>query len=271
MECLCPSVRSLVSPRRKVWIWYIQAYMPHESSEDSSNQPNGPMGSHRCPPWPLNDDTKILTKTDTETFFRYQNFRNRYRDFFSDTKFSETDTETFFPIPNFPKPIPRLLFRYQIFWNRNRDFFPIPNFPKPKPKPSKNWQKFRNREVSKPKCQSLGATSITDGRPSQLAELSRSEFDPELFSHIGYANFFVTFATKVQYLTFCDKMRQFLIFLQSYWIVTEVITKSKANTLSLPVFACPQFFFLLPRSCETKRVTKAMNCVCFFLDSVKLW
>ena len=63
------------------------------------------------------------------TEWRYQNFdRNRYRDLFSDTKFSETDTETFFPIPNFPKP---------------------------KPIPSKNWQESRNREVSKPKCQSL--------------------------------------------------------------------------------------------------------------------
>ena len=58
------------------------------------------------------------------TEWRYQNFdRNRYRDFFSDTKFSETDTETFFPIPNFLKPIPRLFFRYQIFRNRNRYFF----------------------------------------------------------------------------------------------------------------------------------------------------
>ena len=36
-----------------------------------------------------------------------------------DTKnLTETDTETFFPIPNFPKPIPRLFFRYQIFRNR---------------------------------------------------------------------------------------------------------------------------------------------------------
>ena len=39
-------------------------------------------------------------------------------------------------------------------------------------------------------------------RPAQLAELLRSEFDPELFSH---AQFFVTFATKVPYLTLCDK------------------------------------------------------------------
>ena len=43
---------------------------------------------------PLNDDTKILT---------------------------ETNTETFFPIPNFPKPKPILFFRYQIFRNRNRN------------------------------------------------------------------------------------------------------------------------------------------------------
>ena len=48
------SVRPLVSPSaRKIWITYIQAYMPQESSEDSSNQPDGPMGSPKCPPWPL--------------------------------------------------------------------------------------------------------------------------------------------------------------------------------------------------------------------------
>ena len=35
--------------------------------------------------------------------------------------------------------------------------------------------------------------------------------DPELFSHSAYVKFVVTFATKVPYLTFCDKMRQFLI------------------------------------------------------------
>ena len=88
----------------------------------------------------LNDDTKILTKTDTETFFQDQIFLK-------------------------PKPI--LFFRDQIFRNRNRDFFPTPNIPKPrpiffeteterflpkqnfaKPKPSKKWQKFRNRNVN---------------------------------------------------------------------------------------------------------------------------
>ena len=43
-------------------------------------------------------------------------------------------------------------------------------------------------------------------RPAQLAELPRSKFDPELFPHIAYVDFFVTFATKVPYLTFCDKI-----------------------------------------------------------------
>ena len=46
-------------------------------------------------------------------------------------------------------------------------------------------------------------------RPSQLAELSRSECDAELFAHSAYVKFFVTFVTKVPYLIFCDKMRQF--------------------------------------------------------------
>ena len=48
-------------------------------------------------------------------------------------------------------------------------------------------------------------------RPAQLAELPRSEFDPELFPHSAYVKFFVTFVTKVPYLIFSDKMRQFLI------------------------------------------------------------
>ena len=48
-------------------------------------------------------------------------------------------------------------------------------------------------------------------RPEQLAEFSRSEFDPELFLHSAYVKFFVTFATIASYLTFCDKMWQFLI------------------------------------------------------------
>ena len=73
---------------------------------------------------PLNDNTKILTETDTETFFtipnfpkpkpilffRDQIFRNRNQDFFPRPIFSQTKTDTFFSATNF-------------FWNRNRDFF----------------------------------------------------------------------------------------------------------------------------------------------------
>ena len=51
---------------------------------------------------------------------------------------------------------------------------------------------------------------INDIRPWQLAELYRSEFDPELFFHSKYDKFLLTSATKVPYLAFCDKMRQFL-------------------------------------------------------------
>ena len=44
-------VRVAISPKvlqpsaRKIWITYIQAFMPYESSEDSSNQSDGAMGS----------------------------------------------------------------------------------------------------------------------------------------------------------------------------------------------------------------------------------
>ena len=71
-----------------------------------------------APLGPLNDDTKNLTETDTETFFPIPNFPKPiprlfsdtkfFRYFFSETKSSETETETSFPIPNFPKPKPIL-------------------------------------------------------------------------------------------------------------------------------------------------------------------
>ena len=38
---------------------------------------------------------------------------------------------------------------------------------------------------------------VLPARPAQLAELPRSEFDPELFPHSAYVKLFVTFATKV--------------------------------------------------------------------------
>ena len=43
-------------------------------------------------------------------------------------------------------------------------------------------------------------------RPAQLAELPRSEFDPELFPHSSYVKICETFATNVPYLTFCNIM-----------------------------------------------------------------
>ena len=43
-------------------------------------------------------------------------------------------------------------------------------------------------------------------RPARIAELPRSKFDPELFPHSAYVEIFVTFATKVPNLTFCNKM-----------------------------------------------------------------
>ena len=46
MEYLCLSVHPST---REIWITYIQVYMPHESSEDSSHQPDGPKGSTRYP------------------------------------------------------------------------------------------------------------------------------------------------------------------------------------------------------------------------------
>ena len=37
---------------------------------------------------------------------------------------------------------------------------------------------------------------IVLGRPAQLAELSRNEFDPELFSHSAYVKFFCDIGEK---------------------------------------------------------------------------
>ena len=51
-----PLVLPLMGPvpsALKIWITYIQAYMPYESCKDSSNQPYGPMASLGCPLDPL--------------------------------------------------------------------------------------------------------------------------------------------------------------------------------------------------------------------------
>ena len=69
-----------------------------------------------CDSESLNHDTKILAETHTNTFFWYQIFLNRNRNFF--------------PRPNFLKPNPGLFYGGQILWNRNRYSFPRPNSPK---------------------------------------------------------------------------------------------------------------------------------------------
>ena len=43
-----------------------------------------------------------------------------------------------------------------------------------------------------------------EDRPSQLAELSRSKFDPDLFSRSAYVKFFVTFSHSAYVKFFCD-------------------------------------------------------------------
>ena len=76
-------------------------------------------------PGALCGKTKILT--DTETLYSRQIFpmpiprlffQYRYRDFFSETKFSNIDTETFLTRPNILISIPILFFRDQIFQYR---------------------------------------------------------------------------------------------------------------------------------------------------------
>ena len=67
---------------------------------------------------PLNDDTKIFTEIETDTFFPRPNSpRPKLILFFSKTKFSETKTETFFPRPDSPKPIPKPC----NYWQKSRD------------------------------------------------------------------------------------------------------------------------------------------------------
>ena len=81
-----------------------------------------PQKSSRFAPlWPF-FGPKLPQCHRTITEWRYKNFdRNRYRDLFSDTKFSET--ETFVPIPNFLKPEPRLFSDTKFFQDRNQYFF----------------------------------------------------------------------------------------------------------------------------------------------------
>ena len=48
-----PLVLALVDPSAlKTWVTYMQAYMPYESSEKTSNEPHGAMGFPRRTYWP---------------------------------------------------------------------------------------------------------------------------------------------------------------------------------------------------------------------------
>ena len=87
MEYPCPFVRKknldqLYTLHTKIWINYIHICLMNHLKTHQTNL-MVPWDPIDAPLGPLNDDTKNLT---------------------------ETDTETFFPIPNFPKPIPRLFF-----------------------------------------------------------------------------------------------------------------------------------------------------------------
>ena len=62
----------------------------------------------------------------------------------------------------------------------------------------------RNR-VARTGGQNLAKIIFNLMQAGKLAELPSSEFDPELSFHSAYVKFFVTFATKVLYLTFIDK------------------------------------------------------------------
>ncbi len=120
------------------WFWYLNFGVPKRNLENWWRNQSHTKGKVKCSTklscgmvakrktWrssqsALCDETKILTDTETETFyprqifpipiprlfFRDQIFRDRYRDFFNETKFFDTDTKTFF--------------RDQNFWYRYRD------------------------------------------------------------------------------------------------------------------------------------------------------
>ena len=54
-------------------------------------------------------------------------------------------------------------------------------------------------------------SNVMASRPSQLGELSRSEFNPKLFSHSTYDKFLCDIRDKSVVFNICDNMRQFLI------------------------------------------------------------
>ena len=103
---------------------------------------------------------QIVDRQSISTEWWYQHFdRNRYRDFFSETKFSETDT--FFLRPYSPQPKVKLFFRYQILQNQTETFFRDQVVRNPQKIVNiLETEKFQNRKVSKPKCQCLYVGSL---------------------------------------------------------------------------------------------------------------
>ena len=83
---------------------------------------------------PLNDDTKILTKTHTETFFPIPNFPKPKPKHFSKTKFSETETDTFYPRPNFLKPKPILFSDTKFSKTETKTLQKLTKVSRPRPK-----------------------------------------------------------------------------------------------------------------------------------------
>ena len=55
---------------------------------------------------------------------------------------------------------------------------------------SLNWNILMRRRFTKKRIFAVSSLSLVKNRPVQLAELPRSEFDPELFPHIAYVDFF---------------------------------------------------------------------------------
>ena len=130
----------------------------------------------------LCDGTKILTDTETETFYPRQFFPILIPRPFSKTKFSKTDTETFFETkfsktdtetfilrPNLLIPIPRL--------------FSIPNFSIPIPRLSKKWHMSRDwdRNWDRDRDFCIWLTTFRDLYRQLLAT----------FGHLFFATFFL--------------------------------------------------------------------------------
>ena len=152
----------------------------------------------------LNDDTKILTETETDTFLPRPNFpkpkpklfsetkffRNRNRDFFSETKFFETETLKNLAKVSRLRPKPIL---FNIFWNEIR----------------KNWDLQAKLECLGPKFGILIVTwvKIISAR-KRCSEASTQRKHSNMDISFGKGN--TQWQTQLDYMFFC-------YYLQCYW------------------------------------------------------